>query len=228
VLVTSHTGLKGSWLCAWLADLGAWVAGFSLDVPTVPSNSETLGLKERLRHFQGDVRDRGALSRGLESFEPEMVFHLAVQSLVRCVYQEPVLTIETNPLGTMNAFDCLRPPSPVKVGVIITSDKCYRNREWTWGYRENDVLGGDEPYGASKAAEMVFQAYARSYFREGQAATLATTRAGNVIGSGDWAPDESYLIVCGPSRKAGRPGCASPGLPGPGSMSWSRSAVICS
>jgi CDP-glucose 4,6-dehydratase len=190
VLVTGHTGFKGSWLCAWLADLGAQVAGFSLNVPTVPSNFEAIGLGKRLTHFQGDIRDRAALSEGMEAFDPEIVFHLAAQSLVRRSYGEPVLTFETNTLGTLNVLDCLRQRPQVRAGVIITSDKCYRNREWTWGYRENDILGGDDPYSASKAcAELVFRAYAQSYFPAGKGAAVATTRAGNVIGGGDWAPD---------------------------------------
>jgi CDP-glucose 4,6-dehydratase len=190
VLVTGHTGFKGSWLCAWLLELGAQVAGYSLNIPTVPSNFEAIGLRERLAHFEGDVRDLDNLNRVMEAFEPEMVFHLAAQSLVRRSFAEPVLTFETNAVGTLNVLECLRRQPRVRVGVIITSDKCYYNKEWTWGYRENDILGGTDPYSASKAcAENIFTAYARSYFRHTQGPRVATTRAGNVIGGGDWAPD---------------------------------------
>lgn len=188
VLVTGHTGFKGSWLGSWLLDLGATVAGFSLDVPTVPANFEVLGLEQRLTHIVGDVRDRAALTRVMETFAPEIVFHLAAQSLVRRSYEEPALTLETNALGTLNVLECLRQHGGRRVGVIITSDKCYYNREWSWGYRENDALGGTDPYGVSKAcAELVCQAYHRSYFRDGSGPLIATTRAGNVIGGGDWA-----------------------------------------
>ena len=205
VLVTGHTGFKGSWLCAWLLELGAQVAGYSLDIPTVPSNFEAIGLRERLGHFEADVRDLGNLSRAMEAFEPEMVFHLAAQSLVRRSYAEPLLTFETNALGTLNVLECMRQRPQMRVGVIITSDKCYRNQEWTWGYRENDILGGNDPYSASKAcAEAIFTAYARSYFATGQGPWVATTRAGNVIGGGDWAPDR-ILPDCVRAWSEGKP-----------------------
>jgi len=205
VLVTGHTGFKGSWLCAWLLELGAQVAGYSLDIPTVPSNFEAIGLRERLGHFEADVRDLGNLSRAMEAFEPEMVFHLAAQSLVRRSYAEPLLTFETNALGTLNVLECMRQRPQMRVGVIITSDKCYRNQEWTWGYRENDILGGNDPYSASKAcAEDIFTAYARSYFATGQGPWVATTRAGNVIGGGDWAPDR-ILPDCVRAWSEGKP-----------------------
>lgn len=192
VLVTGHTGFKGSWLCAWLLELGAQVAGFSLDVPTVPANFEVLELPEKITHFQGDIRDRNRLHQVMEAFKPDMIFHLAAQSLVRRSFAEPVLTFETNTLGTLNLLECLR-HHQVRVGVIITSDKCYLNQEWTWGYRENDILGGDDPYSASKAAaELVFQAYNRSFFHSADRPWVSTTRAGNVFGGGDWA---SYRIV---------------------------------
>jgi CDP-glucose 4,6-dehydratase len=190
VLVTGHTGFKGSWLCLWLLELGAQVAGFSLNVPTVPSNFEALQLKGRLFHCDGDIRDRGALAKVIEAFKPEMIFHLAAQSLVRLSFADPILTFETNSLGTLNVLECIRQSAQPRVGVIITSDKCYHNQEWTWGYRENDVLGGDDPYSASKAcAELIFRAYDRAYFRPGEGLRVATTRAGNVVGGGDWAPD---------------------------------------
>lgn len=192
VLVTGHTGFKGSWLCHWLLQLGARVAGFSLNVPTVPSNFEAIQLREQLSHFEGDIRNCGALSKVIETFKPEIIFHLAAQSLVRLAYADPTLTFGTNTLGTLNVLECIRESAHPIVGVIITSDKCYHNQEWTWGYRENDVLGGDDPYSASKAcAELIFRAYDRSYFQQ-EGLRVATTRAGNVVGGGDWAP---YRII---------------------------------
>lgn len=189
VLVTGHTGFKGSWLTAWLLELGAEVAGFSLGVPTDPSNFVILGLEDRIRHFDGDIRNRPALAAAFDEFTPEIVFHLAAQSLVRRSFENPTYTFETNMIGTMNVLECLRRQDSVRAGAIITSDKCYRNVEWLWGYRENDALGGDDPYSASKAgAELVSASFMKSYFH-GDAPRIATTRAGNVIGGGDWAPD---------------------------------------
>lgn len=189
VLVTGHTGFKGSWLCAWLLQLGARVAGFAMGLPTQPANFQVLGLKDRVTHFLGDIRDRDSLRQVMDRYQPEVVFHLAAQSLVRRSYAEPAETLETNALGTMNLLECLRQQPSVAAAVIITSDKCYRNREWTWGYRENDVLGGEDPYSASKAcAELISQTYAVSFFGEGRP-RIATARAGNVIGGGDWASD---------------------------------------
>jgi CDP-glucose 4,6-dehydratase len=189
VLVTGHTGFKGSWLCAWLLDLGATVAGYSVDVPTEPSHFEALALAERIEHFQGDVRNKSSLQEAMNQFHPEIVFHLAAQSLVRKSYEDPVLTFETNSLGTLNLLDCLRNQPSVIAAVIITSDKCYENVEWLWGYRENDRLGGKDPYSASKAcAELITKVYMESFFKE-KRPNIATTRAGNVIGGGDWAID---------------------------------------
>ncbi len=189
VLVTGHTGFKGSWLSAWLTDLGAEAAGYSLDLPSDPSNFEVLGLSKRIVHHQGDVRDRENLGAVFESFQPEIVFHLAAQSLVRRSYEFPARTFETNVLGTMNVLECIRHQPSVRVGVIITSDKCYQNVEWLWGYREIDRLGGNDPYSASKScAELVSAAYMCSFFR-GDWPKVATARAGNVIGGGDWAED---------------------------------------
>jgi CDP-glucose 4,6-dehydratase len=190
VLVTGHTGFKGSWLCAWLLRLGAKVAGFSVDIPTDPSNFEILGLEKRIEDFRGDIRERKALRKVMDAFEPEIVFHLAAQAIVRRSYDYPTLTFETNVMGTMNVLECMRQQPSVVSGVIITTDKCYRNVEWLWGYRENDMLGGDDPYSASKAcAELVSQSYSKSYFQDKGNPRIATTRAGNVIGGGDWAPD---------------------------------------
>jgi len=190
VLVTGHTGFKGSWLCAWLKHLGADVCGYSIDIPTNPSNFEILGLEKRIEDFRGDIRERKALRKVMDSFEPEIVFHLAAQAIVRRSYKDPTFTFETNVMGTMNVLECIRQQPSVVSGVIITTDKCYRNVEWLWGYRENDVLGGDDPYSASKAcAELISHAYAKSYFQDDSKPMIATTRAGNVIGGGDWASD---------------------------------------
>jgi len=188
VLVIGHTGFKGSWLCSWLDQLGAHVYGFSSNIPTNPSNFEVLGLKERLIDIQGDIRDRKQLLRTMQDSEPEIVFHLAAQSLVRKSYNNPAETFETNTLGTMNVLECIRMCPSVQVAVIITSDKCYRNLEWTWGYRETDLLGGEDPYSASKGcAELIIYSYIKSFFQDNP--RIASTRAGNVIGGGDWAED---------------------------------------
>lgn len=190
VLVTGHTGFKGSWLVTWLLGLGADVAGYSIDVPTSPSHFEAIRLKERIRHFDGDIRDRHRLNSVLDDFEPQVVFHLAAQSLVRRSYADPVRTFEVNALGTLNVLESLRSHPQVCAAVIITSDKCYENSEWIWGYRESDRLGGDDPYSGSKAcAELIFHSYARSFLNDAATAGVASARAGNVIGGGDWASD---------------------------------------
>ena len=189
VLVTGHTGFKGSWLCSWLLDLGATVTGLSVDVPTEPSLFEALSLADRVQHFESDVRDKNSLRQVIDRVCPEIVFHLAAQPLVRKSYEAPILTFETNSLGTLNLLDCLRDQSSVAAAVLVTSDKCYENVEWLWGYRENDRLGGKDPYSASKAcAEIISSAYMQSFFRDG-GPNIATARAGNVIGGGDWAAD---------------------------------------
>ena len=152
VLITGHTGFKGSWLAAWLMRLGAEVAGYSVGVPTIPSNFEILGLDRRIRHYIGDIKDRKQLGNALDDFRPEMVFHLAAQPLVRRSYDDPVVTFETNAIGTLNVLEYIRHNTSVRAAIIITSDKCYRNLEWVWGYRENDLLGGEDPSVPRKAA----------------------------------------------------------------------------
>jgi CDP-glucose 4,6-dehydratase len=165
VLVTGNTGFKGSWLSAWLQHLGAKVWGFSLDVPTKPANFEVLDLEKLIRHIEGDVRNRQAVMQVVSQIKPDMVFHLAAQALVRKSFDVPAETFETNAFGTMNILEALRHDPKVKVGVFITSDKCYRNLEWPWGYREDDVLGGEDPYSASKGcAELIIRSYQHSYF----------------------------------------------------------------
>lgn len=188
VLITGHTGFKGSWLTAWLLSLGAEVAGFALPPPSEPSNFAVLGLEQRIRHTVGDVRDLKAVQKAVTDFQPEIIFHLAAQALVRKSYDEPLVTFDTNIRGTMHLLEAIRQTPSVKAVVCITSDKCYRNDEWVWGYRETDHLGGEDPYSASKAcAEIVAHSYFKSFFANGPDA--ATVRAGNVIGGGDWAED---------------------------------------
>ena len=189
VLVTGHTGFKGSWLALWLTHLGAHVAGYSIDIPSTPSNFELLGLENQLRHYVGDVRDRVRLAQVIDDFQPEMIFHLAAQALVRRSYADPVVTFETNVLGMVNLLECVRTRPSIQVAVLITSDKAYRNVEWPWGYREIDVLGGYDPYSSSKScADLVAQSYHHSFFRD-NSTRVGIARAGNVIGGGDWADD---------------------------------------
>lgn len=189
VLVTGHTGFKGSWLSHWLLELGAEVAGFSLYLPSVPCNFEVLGLERRLRHITGDIRDAAEVRGAFDEFQPEIVFHLAAQAIVRTSYDEPKLTFDTNLGGTVNMLEAVRATPSVRTAVFITSDKCYENVEWEFGYRETDRLGGKDPYSASKAcAEIAVSAYARSFINA-SGKRIASTRAGNVIGGGDWATD---------------------------------------
>ena len=217
ILVTGHTGFKGSWLVEWLLTLGSEVAGFSVDVPTRPSHFEETSLKKRLAcHFQGDIADYSEISKAVEEFDPEIVFHLAAQAIVNVAYENPSLTFQTNMCGMVNVLDVIRRSSSVKAAVLITSDKCYENVEWEYGYRETDRLGGKDPYSASKAcAEIAFSSMCRSFFEDEKCPRIATSRAGNVIGGGDWAlnrlvPDcvrawsqENKVIIRSP--KATRP-----------------------
>ncbi|MDP6543314.1 MAG: CDP-glucose 4,6-dehydratase [Phycisphaerae bacterium] len=190
VLVTGHTGFKGSWLSLWLTNLGARVQGYSIDIPTQPSNFEVLGLTDRMAHRVGDVRDLGQLEDIFESFQPEVVFHLAAQALTRLSYDIPQETFHTNMLGTVNVLECIRNCDSLRAAVMVTSDKCYHNHEWVWGYRESDTLGGKDCYSASKAcAEIATRAYMESFFDPSETPRVATARAGNVIGGGDWAAD---------------------------------------
>ena len=189
VLVTGHTGFKGSWLTLWLTHLGCEVAGYSLDIPSTPSNFDLLALKQRMRDYVGDIRDRKRLAEVLDEFRPEMVFHLAAQSLVRRSYADPASTFEVNTMGMVHLLECVRTRPWIAAAVLITSDKAYRNDEWCWGYRETDALGGHDPYSGSKScAELVAHSYYHSFIRH-TPTQIATTRAGNVIGGGDWAAD---------------------------------------
>ena len=192
VFVTGHTGFKGGWLTTWLLEMGARVAGYALAPDTRPSYFEVCGLGRRMASIMGDVRDRPWLERAIISSAPEVIFHLAAQPLVRRSYRDPAATFAVNVMGTVNVLEAARRHAPrVKSIVVVTSDKCYENREWPWGYREDDALGGRDPYSASKGcAELVAAAYQRSFFEApGSAIASATARAGNVIGGGDWAED---------------------------------------
>ena len=189
IIVTGNTGFKGSWLTLWLKYMGAEVIGFSIDIPSKPCNFSVLNIQDIISHHWGDIRSFEGLDAVCKSFQPEIIFHLAAQPIVRRSYEEPKLTFDTNVGGTLNVLECVRQNSSVKAAVIITSDKCYKNNEWLWGYREPDALGGDDPYSASKGcAELVINSYCRSFFNDA-GINVASTRAGNVIGGGDWAQD---------------------------------------
>jgi len=234
VLVTGHTGFKGSWLCIWLKELGAEVLGYSLDPPSEPNNFSACRLSEHIDHQYGDVRDHDRLISIFSHYQPEMVFHLAAQALVRPAYDDPKGTFDTNAGGTVNVLEAVRRTPGVRVVVNVTSDKCYENREWVWGYRENDPLGGHDPYSASKGcAELIFTAYLRSFFSNsasgkksgdtipisgeigscpqisqissgGRQIGAGSCRAGNAIGGGDWGRDR-LIPDCVRALNAGRP-----------------------
>ena len=208
VLITGHTGFKGSWLAIWLKELEADIIGYALDPPSDPNNFQATNLREKITHIHGDIRDLDGLMETFKKYQPEFVFHLAAQPLVRLSYDEPKLTFDTNVGGTVNVLEAVRLTPSVKVLVNITSDKCYENKEWIWGYRENDPMGGHDPYSASKGcAELVFNAYLKSFFSQKNPGDMtrihqnsvscpqdsqigaASARAGNVIGGGDWGVD---------------------------------------
>lgn len=190
VLVTGHTGFKGGWLALWLTALGAEVLGYALEPPTDPNFFEAVGLGKRVAHVHGDIRDGEALRQAFTSFCPEMAFHLAAQPLVLRSYEEPVLTFSTNVMGTVNLLEAFRSSPSCRVLVNVTSDKCYRNPGRPRVCREGDPLGGDDPYSASKGcAELVTAAYRKSFFTGDGDKALASVRAGNVIGGGDWGRD---------------------------------------
>ncbi|MEN6508214.1 MAG: GDP-mannose 4,6-dehydratase, partial [Smithella sp.] len=165
--MTGHTGFKGSWLALWLYEMGADVTGLALPPNTDPSHFDLTGLKNKVRHFEGDIRDIQAVKHVFDIAKPEIVFHLAARALVRDSYDDPKATFDTNIGGTVNVLEAIRTCPTVKAVVVITSDKCYDNREWVWGYRENDPMGGHDPYSASKgAAEIVCAAYRLSFFNK--------------------------------------------------------------
>lgn len=191
VFVTGHTGFKGSWLSTWLVNLGAEVCGYSLAPSTNPNLFEVNQVGKYIKSIIGDIRDEDKLASAMNEFKPQIVFHLAAQPIVNLSYEDPVGTYATNVTGIVNLFEAIRKTESVKSCVIITSDKCYENKEWLYGYRENDELGGYDPYSASKAcAEIITSSYRRSFFRgKERDVKIATVRAGNVIGGGDWSPN---------------------------------------
>ncbi len=189
-LVTGHTGFKGSWLSLWLETLGADIHGYALKPPTSPSLYELAAVDGGLHSTIADIRDAAALQQAMSAAQPEIVFHLAAQPLVLESYETPLATIETNVLGTANLLNAVRSVPSVKAVVIVTSDKCYENREWHWPYREDEPMGGSDPYSMSKgAAELVTASFRKSYFSGPDAPGIASARAGNVIGGGDFARD---------------------------------------
>jgi len=190
ILVTGDTGFKGSWLSSWLQYLGAEVSGFALPPERDYDHFHLLELDQTIQHRDGDIRDFSQILEFIKEINPEFVFHLAAQPLVRKSYNDPKATFDTNIGGSVNILEAVRSTPSVRVLVMITSDKCYRNKEWCWGYRENDELGGKDPYSASKAAaELVFTGYQNSFFDKRPHFSAATARAGNVIGGGDWSAD---------------------------------------
>ncbi|MHB8475459.1 MAG: CDP-glucose 4,6-dehydratase [Steroidobacteraceae bacterium] len=204
VLVTGHTGFKGSWLTTWLLKLGAEVIGVSKDIPTKPAMFEELHLSGRMKDVVADVRDLNSMRELIRDAEVDFVFHLAAQPIVSMSYSDPVETMTTNVVGTVNVLEALRSLKRPCVAVLITSDKCYDNLEWVWGYRETDKLGGKDVYSGSKgAAELVIKSYLHSFFQNDHAVRLAIGRAGNVIGGGDWAQDR-IVADCMRAWSAGR------------------------
>jgi CDP-glucose 4,6-dehydratase len=188
VLVTGDTGFKGGWLCIWLKELGADVFGYALPPGTQRDNFVTTGLANKINHLDGDIRDLKKISGYVSQVKPDIVFHLAAQPLVIESYNNPHYNFETNLMGTVNIFEAVRACSSVKAAVNITTDKCYHNNEWPWGYREIDPMGGDDPYSASKGcSELITNSYIKSFFSKEDTAHVASARAGNVIGAGDWA-----------------------------------------
>jgi CDP-glucose 4,6-dehydratase len=194
VLVTGHTGFKGSWLCLWLQKTGAIVCGYSLGPPTEPNMFDVADVVQGMTSINGDIRDLECLKAVFAEHRPEIVIHMAAQALVRDSYSIPVETYATNVMGTVHVLEAIRVSKGVRVAIIITSDKCYENKEWIWGYRENDPMGGHDPYSSSKGcAELITSAYRRAYFEisgsQNDYTAIASVRAGNVIGGGDWGKD---------------------------------------
>ena len=193
VLITGDTGFKGSWLAIWLLHLGANVVGYSLKPKTEKDNYVICALDNKITHIDGDIRDYPTLLKVFSKYEPEIVFHLAAQSLVLDSYKNPTLTYSTNVMGTVNLFEVVRHTPSVRVAVNVTSDKCYANHEWIYGYREIDPMGGKDPYSASKgASEIITSSYLCSFFNQANTANVASVRAGNVIGGGDWADNRIF------------------------------------
>ena len=203
VFVTGHTGFKGSWLCRMLVGAGALVTGYSLPAPTQPNLFELAGVKEKMISVIGDIRDREKLKTAFDAARPEIVLHLAAQPIVRDSYKDPAYTYETNVMGTVNILECVRLSGCVRSFLNVTTDKVYQNREWVWGYREEEPLDGYDPYSNSKScSELVTHSYLSSFFRDTDVA-ISTARAGNVIGGGDFANDR-IIPDCVRAAQAGR------------------------
>jgi CDP-glucose 4,6-dehydratase len=217
VLVTGHTGFKGAWLSLWLAQLGAEVCGFADGVPTVPSLYEAARVADVVESVTGDVRDGDGVAAAVARLRPEIVLHLAAQPLVRRSFADPVPTFAVNVMGTVHVLEAVRRAGgDIRAVVVVTSDKCYENREWPWAYREREAMGGHDPYSASKgAAELVTASYRSSFFGGDDAAAVATARAGNVIGGGDWAqdrlvPDIARAVAAGEPVRVRNPDAVRP------------------
>jgi CDP-glucose 4,6-dehydratase len=219
VLITGHTGFKGGWLALWLESMGANVIGYSLDPPTDPSFFQKTGLSNRITDIQGDILDQENITEVINKYHPDFVFHLAAQSLVRASYGNPLKTFNVNIMGTVNLLESIRICQYPTVCVCITSDKCYENKEWDYAYRENDPMGGHDPYSASKgAAEIVIASYRKSFFESKKSkpiCALSSARAGNIIGGGDWAedriiPDCIRSLVNGRTIKIRNPAAVRP------------------
>ncbi|MEI6986337.1 MAG: CDP-glucose 4,6-dehydratase [Rhodospirillaceae bacterium] len=220
VFVTGHTGFKGAWLCLWLQRLGAQVAGYALEPPTDPNLFTLAGVAGGMGDERGDVRDFARLTAAVTKHRPEIVIHLAAQSLVRLSYCDPITTFTTNVMGTVNLLEALRRVDTVRAAIIVTTDKCYSNQEWVWGYREIDALGGHDPYSSSKAcAELATVAYRDSFFPlatyANHGVAVASARAGNVVGGGDWAldrlvPDAMRAFITGQCLEVRNPDSIRP------------------
>ena len=190
VFLTGHTGFKGSWMSLWLQSMGAIVKGYSLEPNTTPNLYTVASVGTAMDSEIGDIRDLNQITKSMSDFNPDILFHMAAQPLVRLSYQEPVDTYTTNVIGTVNVLEAARKCKSLKAIISVTTDKCYENKEWDWGYRESEPMGGHDPYSSSKGcAELVTSAYRRSFFSSEGTASLASARAGNVIGGGDWAED---------------------------------------
>lgn len=220
VLVTGHTGFKGSWLSLWMQALGVDVVGYSLPPVTDPSLFETARVAEGMETIEADIRNLDRLKAEMKRHAPDIVIHMAAQALVHTAYADPVRTFSTNVMGTLNVLEAVKETDSTRVIIAITSDKCYENREWVWGYRENDRMGGHDPYSSSKGcAELLIAAYRNSYFHESKVGeykvSLASARAGNVIGGGDWSrdrliPDVMKAILAGEAVPIRRPTAVRP------------------
>lgn len=217
VLITGHTGFKGGWLAIWLHALGAKVAGYALDPPAGPSMFDSARVANCLNDYRGDVRDVAAVRNVMQQVDPEIVFHLAAQSVVSEGYRSPIETYSVNVVGTATVLDACRDAKNLCAIVVVTSDKCYENRNWAWGYRENDRLGGRDPYSSSKACqELVTDAFRQSFLQaSGRSVGVATARAGNVLGGGDWAadrlvPDLARAVSTGDPAEIRIPGAVRP------------------